>query len=142
MAKKVKKVNGAITETTNYIISGKRYVAMSESNNTLYFLYDVQDKPASISHNGVIYTYIYNLQGDIVGILNSDGAIVVEYIYNAWGSLISITGSLADTLGKLNPFRYRGYVYDEEVEGTKFEELPEDWVCPLCGASKDMFKKV
>ena len=35
-----------------------------------------------------------------------------------------------------------GYIYDEEAEGTKFEELPEDWVCPLCGASKDMFKKV
>ena len=30
-----------------------------------------------------------------------------------------------------------GYLYDEEVEGTKFEELPDDWVCP-----KEMFKKV
>ena len=29
-----------------------------------------------------------------------------------------------------------GYVYDEEVEGTKFEDLPEDWVCPLCGVGK------
>ncbi len=35
-----------------------------------------------------------------------------------------------------------GYIYDEEAEGTKFEDLPEDWVCPLCGASKDMFKKM
>jgi len=35
-----------------------------------------------------------------------------------------------------------GYVYDEEVEGEKFENLPEDWVCPLCGVGKDMFEKV
>ena len=34
------------------------------------------------------------------------------------------------------------YIYDEEVEGKKFEELPEDWVCPLCGAPKNLFKKM
>ena len=25
-----------------------------------------------------------------------------------------------------------GYIYDEEAEGVKFEDLPEDWTCPLC----------
>ena len=35
-----------------------------------------------------------------------------------------------------------GYVYDEEVEGVKFEDLPEDWTCPLCGVGKDLFEKV
>ena len=41
-----------------------------------------------------------------------------------------------------------GFIYDPEVgdtdngvaPGTPFEELPEDWVCPVCGASKDMFE--
>jgi rubredoxin len=40
-----------------------------------------------------------------------------------------------------------GYVYDPEKgdpvgnipPGTPFEELPEDWECPDCGATKDMF---
>lgn len=40
-----------------------------------------------------------------------------------------------------------GYVYDEDAgdldvgiaPGTKFEDLPDDFYCPLCGASKDMF---
>lgn len=32
-----------------------------------------------------------------------------------------------------------GYVYDEEVEGIKFEDLPEDWVCPLCKHPKSDF---
>ncbi len=43
--------------------------------------------------------------------IDSSGAIVVEYKYDAWGELLQT----ASTLGKLNPFRYRGYVYDEET---------------------------
>jgi len=43
-----------------------------------------------------------------------------------------------------------GYIYDEETgdqdsgaePGTTFEDLPEDWVCPLCGAPKDMFEQI
>ena len=43
-----------------------------------------------------------------------------------------------------------GFEYDEEVgapdlriaPGTKFEDLPEDFSCPLCGASKEDFTKV
>lgn len=43
-----------------------------------------------------------------------------------------------------------GYVYDPErgdldngVElGTAFEDIPDDWVCPVCGAGKDQFKKL
>ena len=33
-----------------------------------------------------------------------------------------------------------GYVYDEAKEGVKFEDLPDDWKCPLCGAPKNLFK--
>ena len=40
-----------------------------------------------------------------------------------------------------------GYVYDSEIgdpdsgiaPGTAWEDIPEDWVCPICGLSKDMF---
>ncbi len=31
---------------------------------------------------------------------------------------------------------------DEAQEGKKFEELPDDWVCPVCGAEKDDFFKL
>jgi RHS repeat-associated protein len=40
---------------------------------------------------------------------------MVSYTYDAWGKPISKTGTLANTLGKLNPFRYRSYAYDEET---------------------------
>ncbi|MBN2136469.1 MAG: rubredoxin [Sedimentisphaerales bacterium] len=43
-----------------------------------------------------------------------------------------------------------GYIYDPAVgdsssgvaAGTAFEDLPDDWVCPDCGASKDEFEAV
>ncbi len=43
-----------------------------------------------------------------------------------------------------------GYIYDPEKgdsisdidPGTPYEDLPEDWVCPACGAGKDSFEKV
>ncbi len=42
-----------------------------------------------------------------------------------------------------------GYVYDPELgdpdndvaAGTKWEDVPDDWECPVCGASKDDFEK-
>jgi rubredoxin len=35
-----------------------------------------------------------------------------------------------------------GYVYDEAKEGTKFEDLPDDWKCPVCNAPKEAFVKM
>lgn len=34
------------------------------------------------------------------------------------------------------------HVYDEEAEGVKWDDLPEDWVCPVCGVGKDMFQQI
>ena len=34
------------------------------------------------------------------------------------------------------------YVYDDDKEEVPFEELPEDWECPLCGATKSEFEPV
>lgn len=35
-----------------------------------------------------------------------------------------------------------GYIYDDEKESVKFEDLPDDWKCPICGIGKDAFEKV
>jgi len=43
-----------------------------------------------------------------------------------------------------------GYIYNPELgdpdggikPGTPFEEIPDDWVCPVCGAAKSEFEKV
>lgn len=33
-----------------------------------------------------------------------------------------------------------GYIYDEEKEGVKFADLPDDWCCPVCGEPKSEFQ--
>lgn len=35
-----------------------------------------------------------------------------------------------------------GYIYDEEKEGVKFADLPDDWCCPICGEPKSEFVAV
>ena len=43
-----------------------------------------------------------------------------------------------------------GYIYDptqgdpagDVPAGTPFEKLPDDWVCPVCGADKSQFEKI
>lgn len=43
-----------------------------------------------------------------------------------------------------------GYIYDEALgdpdsgiaPGTKWEDVPEDWVCPVCGVGKDSFEEI
>ena len=43
-----------------------------------------------------------------------------------------------------------GYIYDEEkgepedgiAPGTRWDDIPNDWVCPECGASKDDFEMI
>ena len=34
------------------------------------------------------------------------------------------------------------YIYDEDIEGVKFEELPDDWKCPVCFSPKALFEKI
>ena len=83
--------------------------------NVIEFVYDSNGSPIYMEYNGVIYYYEENLQGDIVAILDANGNTVVEYSYDIWGKLLGITGELADTLGVVNPLRYRGYYYDTET---------------------------
>ena len=71
--------------------------------------------PIIVGFNGTKYGYVQNLQGDICQIIDANGAVVVEYTYDAWGKVLNVTGSMAGTLGKIQPFRYRGYVYDVET---------------------------
>ena len=58
------------------------------------------------------YLYRKNLFGDITGIINESGALVYEYAYSAFGK----SDKDEETgIGAKNPFRYRGYYYDEET---------------------------
>ena len=65
--------------------------------------------------NGKEYFYIRNVQNDVIGLHDTEGKVVVSYSYDTWGNIVSISGSLKDSVGVKNPYRYRGYRYDEET---------------------------
>ena len=107
-----KTVNGVATK---YTLHGKNIVHMTSGTDELHFFYDAQNRPAVVVYNGTAYAYVKSLQGDVVAILDENGNAVVSYGYDAWGAPLWCTGELAETLGKVQPFRYRGYVFDEET---------------------------
>ncbi len=102
--------------TYNYVYNGDQLVQMTKGSDTLYFTYGAIG-PTTVTWNGTTYYYAVNAQGDVMGIFDGSGNCVVTYNWdNAWGYNPEPEGSMADTLGTLNPLRYRSYVYDEETE--------------------------
>ena len=110
------KADGTV-ETTEYILHGKHIIHLRRGNHEMHFFYDAQNRPVIVDFDGIVYRYLYNLQGDILGILDSSGNLVVEYAYDAWGKceIMHTLNIEYDMLANLNPFRYRGYIYDEET---------------------------
>ena len=100
--------------TYTYVYNGSQLTRMTKDSANLYFTYDADGTPLTVTLNGTLYYYVTNLQGDVVAITNAAGEKVVTYTYSAWGAPLSCTGSEQHYLGRLNPLRYRGYVYDEE----------------------------
>ena len=97
--------------TTAYTYDGEnRLVSTSDG---LQFYYD-QDGIAGFTYQNAKYVYQKDAQNNIVGIVDSTGAVVVKYTYDAWGNH-TVNGSLATTVGMVNPFRYRSYFYDVET---------------------------
>jgi len=84
----------------------------------------------SVKYNGNEYYYVRNGQDDIVKLIDSTGTPVIYYIYDTWGKKVTTTGSLAGSLGLIQPFRYRGYVYDFE---TGFYYLQSRYYDPTTG---------
>ena len=111
-----KTVNGTITDY--YHLNGTLYGQKTASEYIL-FLYDENGSAYGFivknETNEETYYYEFNLQGDVIGVIDSTGAKVVEYEYGAWGDILSVTGTLADSIGQKNPLRYRGYYYDAET---------------------------
>ena len=101
--------------TTEYCMAGDLLVTEKGEGRRIWYYYDSAANPVSMRVSGKDYFYVRNLQNDVIALIDDTGETVVEYKYNSWGKILSITGSKAGTIGKTNPFRYRGYYYDEET---------------------------
>ena len=117
-----KTVNGT---TTSYYYNGSVLIGMQigegATSKVLKFSYDASGNAVAVDYstdggaNFNTYYYLRNAQNDIVKIIDSTGSAVVEYVYDSWGKIVASTGTLETTLGRQQPFRYRGYVYDTET---------------------------
>ncbi|OQA48534.1 MAG: tRNA(Glu)-specific nuclease WapA precursor [Firmicutes bacterium ADurb.Bin300] len=107
--------SGSKFKFTYYTYASGLLVSQTDGTNTLNFVYSPAGEALGFTCNGTKYFYMRNVQGDVIGIYDSTGTVVVEYTYDAWGKPNSVTGSLASTIGVINPLRYRGYYYDDET---------------------------
>lgn len=64
--------------------------------------------------------YALNSRGDVIGLYDSNGALLAKYNYDPWGNMLSVTNvtgveiTSSSDIANLQPFRYRGYYYDAE----------------------------
>ena len=116
-----KTVNGT---TYNYTTLSGKVMRQTWGSKSLEFVYDDGNQPfAMIYKHGQtteLYYYVLNAQGDVIALLNANGALVASYNYGAWGNY-SVHGADgkkttdATFIGHINPLRYRGYYYDRET---------------------------
>ncbi len=99
-----------------YILDGSKILREEWDGNARVPLYDNEDSVCGILYNDVPYYFVKNLQGDIIAIVDANADVVARYAYDAWG-VCTVTQDTSDCqIGTINPFRYRGYYYDEETE--------------------------
>ena len=116
---RTKKTVGGVV--TNYhVINGVLYGEYTGSHRLLY-MFDEAGTRYSFLYNGSTYYYVFNGQGDVIGITDGTGNMLARYTYDAWGKPLTITDGAgndvsgnASHIANVNPFRYRGYYYDKE----------------------------
>ena len=129
----VKKIVDGVTST--YHMAGTLITGETTNGATIWYNYDTQSRLISMVYNHVDYFYLRNAQGDIIALIDKAGNKVVEYKYDSWGAIVDVSGSMAGSLGKKNPFRYRGYYYDEEtglyyVSSRYYDAESGCWISP------------
>ena len=99
--------------TTNYVYDGNNLITELAPNYRLDFLYDENGLLYGfIKDDADIYYYVKDYLQNILGIVDINGKLIVKYNQTAYG-VVTIALDTND-IGKINPFRYKGYYYDQE----------------------------
>lgn len=108
-----KDLNG--TSHKNYWC-GNKLMGTKYGDVLVQFVYGADKSPMMLKKGEKEYYYLYNSQNDVIGLIDSDGKQVVNYSYDAWGKQTGLTDTSGENIGKLNPFRYRAYCYDDDTK--------------------------
>lgn len=98
---------------TDYFWENGNLIGEHRADGTVWYIYDACNVVVGFQYNGESYYFNKNQQGDVLSILDKNGTVLVEYTYDVWGNIIEISGN--QTLGEMNPIRYRGYYQDTET---------------------------
>ena len=102
-----------ITKTTEYVYDSEgRLRAERIGNLERYYIYSANGIEG-YEEGGVTYTYRKNLFGDITAIYKGTTKMA-EYVYDAWGNCTITLDK--KSCGTGNPFRYRGYYFDNDLQ--------------------------
>ena len=113
-----KTVNGVKTEYQ--YVGDKLYYENRGNGDSFYYYYDSYGNLCAFYHhrNGTktAYHVVTNSQGDVIAIYNWSGSTkVAEYKYDAWGNCTIVSDTSSTGIATLNPIRYRGYYYDNDL---------------------------
>ncbi|WP_209812902.1 S-layer homology domain-containing protein [Ammoniphilus resinae] len=100
-----KNVDGQVT---TYYYSGKQVIIEKDQAGDGYHNIQGINLIARNNSNGTFY-YLYNGHADVVHLLDQDGLIVNTYDYDIFGN------HMQQDEGEANPYRYSGYMYDDET---------------------------
>ena len=92
--------------TTEYLTAGGSVLSEKKNGVWQHYLYDGSGQLMAIRYKGADYYYIRDGLMTITGLVDANGVAVVNYRYDSWGTVTGITGSMAGTLGKDNPYRF------------------------------------
>ena len=86
----------------------------------LYFYYDSYGALSVIRYvtaadNEYYYYVTTNKQGDVLGIYSAAGDLLASYEYDAWGNCTIVSDTSGIDIATINPIRYRGYYYDNDL---------------------------
>lgn len=112
------------TKNTEYRIVNGQYIGeittIGDTEYVIAYVYDENGAPAGLNINGGACYFVKNLQGDVIAIVDYQGNLIAKYTYSAYGEVVSVrdaSGNIINSathIAMLNPFRYRGYMYDNE----------------------------
>ena len=103
--------------TTQYYYDGDKLITEINQYCRLDFLYDENGMLYGlIKDNSSKYFYVRDYLQNILGIVDQNGKLVIKYKYDAYGNNKGIEDTSGCNLGTRNPFRYKGYYYDDDAE--------------------------
>lgn len=114
---------------TEYYYDNNKLIFEKSNQNIISYIY-YNNSIMGLTINGEKYYFLKNGQNDVVGIIDNNGDLVVSYTYDPFGNIIKTEGSLKNTIGVINPIRYKSYYYDNE---TGLYYLNSRYYDPSCG---------